>query len=287
MRRMFPLMEGEASGEGAGAGGGGESRDFVGEAAKMGWVPEEKWHGKGAWIDAETFVKRGEEVLPIVLSENKKLKDQILTLQQANQQSAAEAAEFRQYMETARARDKADLDAALREAQDLRKQAVKDGDGEAFEAAEERIEKLRKAAAPAGGGTPQNGGPVHPDWAPWVAQNQWYTADEEMRVDANALAIAIAKKEGLNGKALYDKVTAKMQKLYPDKFETIPARGGAPEGEGEPTSKPTGNGRKAKTYDNLPPDAKLACDRYIKKGWIVGKTQAEARAKYCADYQWD
>lgn len=290
MRRMFSLME-EAAGDTTGAGSG---RDFTAEASKMGWVPEDKWHGKTAWIDAETFVKRGEEVLPIVQADNRKLREQVASLSAQNAQIAQETAEFKTYLEGARAKDKANYEAQLTELQQIRKDAVTSGDGEAFAAADDRIDKLKAAAAT--GTTPpaQQQAPMHPDWAPWLAENQWYSQDQDLMMEANSLVAITAKKTGLTGRALFEAIKAKVAKLNPDKFDEVVERGGGPEERTEPTAPPRKGGAKAQTYENLPLDAKKACDNFIAKGWISGKnadgkemTLAEKRASYCKDYQWD
>ena len=45
-------------------------------AAQMGWVPVDKFRGDPAhWVDAETFVKKGEEVMPILRANNRRLEE--------------------------------------------------------------------------------------------------------------------------------------------------------------------------------------------------------------------
>lgn len=50
------------------------------EAKGMGWRPEEEWDGPdGKWIDAKTFVERGEQIMPILRANNRKMKEELLT----------------------------------------------------------------------------------------------------------------------------------------------------------------------------------------------------------------
>ena len=44
------------------------------EAESQGWVPKERFRGnENDWVDAETFVKRGREILPILRKNNENL----------------------------------------------------------------------------------------------------------------------------------------------------------------------------------------------------------------------
>src|SRR3990167_3011505 len=64
-------------------GGGDEAAAaaLVTEATGMGWSPKESWRGDPEkWIDAETFVARGREVLPILRANNKQLQAKVDTL---------------------------------------------------------------------------------------------------------------------------------------------------------------------------------------------------------------
>ena len=60
-------------------------------AKDMGWAPREEWRGDPErWIDAEQFVHRGEEILPILRSTNRKLQDEVTALK--NEVSATKTA---------------------------------------------------------------------------------------------------------------------------------------------------------------------------------------------------
>lgn len=57
-----------------------EERDYEAEAQDMGWVPEDKFKGqKGQWVDAKTFVEKGEHILPIIKATRDKLRQENLT----------------------------------------------------------------------------------------------------------------------------------------------------------------------------------------------------------------
>ena len=50
------------------------SSEILYEAESQGWVPKERYRGNEAdWVDANTFVKRGREILPILRKNNENL----------------------------------------------------------------------------------------------------------------------------------------------------------------------------------------------------------------------
>lgn len=290
MRNHYSYMDEEGQ---TGGGGGEDTRDYATEASKMGWHPKEKWTGDPEkWVDAKEFVERGEKVLPIVLAQKRELEQKYARLEAETAQMRKDVAEFKTFTERASAREKAELKAQLDAALAARKQAITDGDGDAFTQADEQVQRIKDAAKEAEG-KPAGGteGNAHPDYAAWVAENQWYVTDTEMQIEANGLAISIAGNKRLQGRPLYDEVTKRIKKLYPEKFnDTINAsRGNVAESHSDGGSS-GGNGGvrngKSKTYENLPEDAKRACDKFIKQGFIQGKDLAEKRAKYCAEYDW-
>lgn len=51
-----------------------QSESAEAKALRMGWKPKEEFNGDTSkWVDAETFIKRGEEFLPFVQANNKAL----------------------------------------------------------------------------------------------------------------------------------------------------------------------------------------------------------------------
>ena len=70
------------------------------KARTMGWLPKEKFKGpESSWVDAEQYVKRGEEILPILKANNDKLVQRVTQTETANNelreqlQAATEAIE--------------------------------------------------------------------------------------------------------------------------------------------------------------------------------------------------
>lgn len=301
MYRIFPMLMDEA-GEGDGNGG----RDYPKEASAMGWVEKARWTGDpNKWTDAQTFVERGEKVLPIVLKENRDLKVQVERLQQTQQQMAKDVQEFQAMVTSTAAKDKAALVARYEQALEDRASAVGDGDKDAFSAADKTAKQLEKeveaaAAAEAARKARTSGGGEgeHPDYAEWVKTNAWYKEGTDHFDEANEIARTLTLKSQRAGKTpavgapLFNAVAEVMKKRHPELAkEEGDHMEGTVEGESTPsqqTQQQRGNG-KAHTYDNLPPEAKKACTRFIEQGVIgerQGKTLAEKRQAYCDNYDW-
>lgn len=285
----WPLQDKEG---GEGGGGGGDTHDYTAEASTMGWFPKEKWSGDpDKWVDAKTFVERGKTVLPIVLKRAETAEAKVTTLEGTVAQMQKDMAAFRELTEKAREREKKEFETKYQEALERRAEAVQEGDGKKFAEADDDIRRIEREAKDAVKETKQETKQdVHPDYPAWLAKNQWYVNDRNLQMEANII-YGYKVQDGLKGKALFEAIEKEVKSRHPDIFREdtrgtiVETRedGGGPSRETQDRTR--GNG-KSHVYENLPPDAKAACDRYIRQGWITGKDLAEKRAKYCADYDW-
>lgn len=255
MRTKYFLQEEEKGGEGKGAAAEGAESTPEERAARIGWTPKEKFRGDAAkWVDAETFLKNGEESLPILRENNRKL-------QKALEDSAKTAAEFAKYHEQT---EKRAYERAKKELQAEIKAAAKAGDeAGAAKAADELadVEAEHKLAA--------NKQKADPVWDTWFAQNSWMTTDSELAIEAEVEGFRLRKKgEKSEGIEFLDKVKEALKKRFPEKFgNPRRSQAGAVEGSGGGGD----GGGKGKGWSDLPAEAKAAGERYIKQGYIKDK----------------
>ncbi len=231
------------------------------KAREMGWKPKEQFKGdESKWIDAKSYVERGETVLPIVKAQLRKTQDELEEVKKAALAWTAhtEAAAKREVGEW-----KAKYDAAIQS----KKDAIAQGDGEKVIEAEAAIDDL-KASKP----QPQKETPkVHPDFAAWKAENPWYQTDEERTLQANLIGARLAA-QGLQGRKLFDAVNEKLAEF--EKMASGTARAGAQRG-----GKPSAETKGVKSYENLKPEMRAECDRQFKH--FGGKGTPEAwRARW-------
>lgn len=164
---------------------GVDQKEVEQEARKMGWRPEEEFIGdKSRWVDAETFVERGRQVIPILAQNNRKLQadlskrdEKIVTLQEQleSAQVAIEKLEKhwteanKRAVETAKAQLKTELKAAR-----------EDNDIDAEIAIQEKLRDLGKTNEEA----PKKETPkpekkesesdLSPEIRSWMSDNSWY-----------------------------------------------------------------------------------------------------------------
>ena len=261
------------------------------EAEKMGWIPPTRFKGDPSrFVDADTYIKRGEEVLPIVKEQNKRLHNELDTLKRESQatahalkaaQDAIAQMEERHTVATQKA-----VDDARRQVKAQLAAASEAGDHEGVAELTEQLTKMAvtepaPAKAPAPAPEPQFTPPA--DLVEWNAENPWFGTNKRK----TALALAVAQElreqgETSSGRTFYDKVLAEVDK----ELGVQQPRGDKVEGA---RGSDGGNafGGRGKTYAALPSDARAACDADAKR--FVGegkkyKTINDWRNRYAEIY---
>lgn len=273
--------------------------DIEVKAKEMGWVPLEDFKGNpDNWRDADEYVSRGEEILPIVRKDNERLRAEVAqtkaetarlkALVEAGQEAIVELKTFHSE-DTRRQVEKAqkELRAAI-------KQAKADGDEDREETLREELTEVNAALKEAGP-TPTRDTPnvpsqprVDPAFISWQNDNPWFETDAKR----TALTVAIAqelradpKNVGLVGKAFYDKAAAGADEILnprPGRGHSKLEDGGGSGGPGGGPGSPGG-----KTFRDLPSEARDVCDRQAAK--LVGegrafKTKEAWRAHYVEQF---
>lgn len=264
-------------------------------AEKMGWIPPSRFRGDPErFIDAESYLERGETVLPIVKEQNKRLQAELESLRGesaktaealAAAQEAIEQIELRHSVATQKAVERAreEVKAQLAEASaagDHRGVAELTDQLTQLNAAEKAAEEkpAEKKEAPAKFVPP-------PELTEWNDENPWFGKDR--RKTALALGIAQELREGgerSTGRAFFDLVKEELEKTLgagagePPASKVESARNGGSE-------ESRSSGRKG--YAALPADAKAACDADARQ--FVGpnkryKTADEWRKNYAEIY---
>ena len=259
------------------------TQETIDEARGQGWVPLEEFRDDEAkWVDANTFVKRGREINPILRKHNAELKKQIESLQRDSKEAIEAAKEFREFQKSNFETKKASLEAELAQLRQAKKEAINESDGDRVVAIDEAIDDLKEQKeslkAPVVKEQVQEN-EVDPTLQVWLDKNKWFGEDKSMTRRTNALG-AVLREEfpNLKGQPFLDKLDEEVRKTYPDKFE----REKPQQLEGNSSTRANSGGKKS--YTDLPADAKQACDRFIKQGLYKANTVAESRAAYVADY---
>ena len=256
------------------------------EARQLGWVPQEDFRGaEEKWVDAQTFVERGQQQLPILRENNRRLQGdlaatkgrlaQLETLFAGAQESLVELKKFHDETFTARVdAEKARIRAEIKEARES-------GDVEAELDAQERLGGLQKETKQVTqeAKTPpvqqQQQETLTPEFLAWKAANPWFEQDKKKTAVAMALALTVQQSNpGVVGEKFFEKLDEELAETFPSRpngSKVEGSRGGSGGGQG-------GGG-----YADLPADAKAQCDKDAKK--FVGegrafKSEAEWRKHY-------
>lgn len=251
-------------------------RDFDAEAREHGWRPKDEFLGDPSkWVDAEAFVKRADEVMPLLKAQNAKLKRDFDALRKDLKRAAAhfEGAEKRAFD-----RAKSELETRI-------EAAIETGDLEGGRAALKEIGELR----PVGDEVPQQHTKEEAEEAldAFREEHSWYDK-------AN---LANASEVEINARLYFDRMVDKnierTKELAPADFfklitdmtlDKYPALKGKPS-RVKPTSAVEAGGRgpsgkRGNTFDDLPDGAKRQCDRFVANGII------KTREDYVKTYDW-
>ena len=242
-----------------------EERDWEGEARKQGWRPKEEFDGpEDKWADAQTFVEKGEKIAGILKSKVDRLEERLAAAERANK-------EFGEYHKTQMEREKERSQRRIAELEAERAQAVTDGDGQKFQKLDREIDEERNKQQPQ-----KNGGDNSSFEQQFIEENPWYGKDEDLTIYADGVSERIWN-EGYRGLAYIREVGERVKKKHPDKFGN-PKRNGANDVESGGDRKPKGSAKHS--YEDLPPDAKRACDEFDRQGIMT-------RKDYVAAYEWE
>lgn len=250
---------------------------FIDKAKRLGWTPKDEFKGDpDRWVDAETFVKRGDEVLPILKANNRKLEKALDNLRAENAEMKATFKEFSEHhTKTVQAQYKN----AMRDLEARQAQAAEVGDVEGVKEITREITDLTKEMetkppAPKADNQPAVDPAFQEAFDEWHEDNAWFQKDRPMTLFALDLDAELAEK-GMSPAKRFAEITKQVKAEFPHKFENQrrnqPA---AVEAAGSPAGRKAGKG-----WADLPPEAKAQADRFIRQGLI------KDRDAYVKDYQ--
>lgn len=239
-------------------------RDYEAEAAKDGWAPQDQWKGDpDKWKSAEQFVKDGENINGILKSKVDRLDQRVSELLESNKK-------LNEMSQRQIKKEKAETARLISELESVKAQAITDGDGAAAVKAERDINELRESSKE----DPSE--QMDPLAATWLTNNEWYSTNEKLAAFADGIAERVARR-GFTGQAYYDELTRQVKETFPDEF----GNKNRSRSNGVETDGKVATDSKAKTYDNLPAEAKKACAEFIRD--IPGFTKEQ----YVASYEWE
>lgn len=251
--------------------------DYEYEARRKGWRPEADYTGPaGKWVDAKTFLDRGERF-------TKKLESTIAQMQAKIDSFEGTKAQFRKFFDdqmAKRDREHAEAISALRI---QRSEAIRSGDDALAIELEDRIDatKLQQKAlqAEAKAAAAEKTAPAQekldPVLAEWIEDgNEWLTKDSVLQQHAIAVGKTLRDAgEKAQGRAFLEKVKAQVIDDFPRRFGAVP--GDKPSSSdssssssttGRDTSRSGSASFKGKTERDLPPADLQLMRQFVKDG---------------------
>ena len=234
--------------------GDGADAAVEARAREMGWKPLAEYRGPpGKWQPAADFIARGENILPIVRDQNRRLTERVTKLEGEISGLRVTAQEQLQIIKDLRAMgqraDKAGYERAMAEIKAKTREAVASGDAAAYDQLVAQAEALQESRAAAVATPPAPAEPARPTAAPpppvlspttraFIDENPWFHSDkllsdtmvsfhgEVLREREVTQAMLDADPE--LDRELLDEAKSRVAARYPDRLGVAPAPRPAP-----------------------------------------------------------
>lgn len=243
-----------------------EPTESEAKARRQGWRPKDEYRGPDEkWVDADAFLKRSDEELPVMRERLRKQDKDLAELKGTVTKFAEHHARV----------EKVAYERAMAEVKKERREALAIGDADGFEKAEERLAELKEVKPAAT--QKQAAAEISPDVQTWVQANPWFQSEPRLAKYAEAVCGELQNEDPTRDLSdILKEVAKEVKARFPEKFANA-KRAAPPAVEGATT---VSAGKGSKSYANLPPEAKAACDKFLKQGLIKSK---EDYLKY---YDW-
>ena len=264
--------------------------EVIREAESQGWVPKERFRGNESdWVDAEIFVKRGREILPILRKNNENLMKDLNATKEQLKEFREAAEEFKKFQKESYERKAQEYEQRIQNIKESRAQAISDGDGQKVNALDDALDQakdelkeakqaVRDVNKPSAEPEPSPTNTIEPGLQVWLDRNTWFGEDRRMTALANGIGESLRIEfPSLKGEQFLEKLDEVLAEEFPTKFGKKQSPASRVESGSGRTGRSSGN---AQTYDNLPSEAKAACDRFVKQKLMT-------REQYVADFDWN
>ena len=228
------------------------SEDVEQRARAMGWVPQEDFRGdEERWVDAETFLDRGENIMPI-------LKERLSKFEKERELTTAKLEKVTQnlekFAEYHKQTYKRAYDNAFRDLEAKKREAVGAGDTDAYDKLQQEYEDLQKEVDDLRSQQAPEQVAESPVFQGWLSENSWYNDDQDMRYFVDALGANLqANQVYTNDNDFYAELSRRAKLAFPHKF-TNPKQVAPATVEGDTgTTEPIATG---KTWTDVPAEAK-------------------------------
>lgn len=255
------------------------------EARDYGWAEKDKFKGpEDKWKPASEYVEWAKQSGRVPRAEFDRIVKQFPNLSRENQQLKSQLDEIKgtlnQFVEFSSKAEERAYKRAQQELQAKIEQAAANADPVAARAAMAELEALKPEAPKAPKTETKTDPQIDPVIQDWISKEDWFNRDRTLNAVATAFFGEIEQAHpGMSRAEQLAETKKRVVAKFPEKFGINPARENAAS-VATPSGQASGRKSGKKTYDDLPADAKQACDKFVRT--IPGYT----REKYIADYDW-
>jgi hypothetical protein len=255
------------------------------EARDYGWAPKEQFKGPvDKWKPADEYLGWAKQVGRLPKSEFDAIKSQFPAIRQENQALKGELTEIKttlnQFVEFSSKAEERAYNKARRELEARIETAATNADPVAARAAMAELEQLKPEPKVEPKKVEAQTVAADPVIQDWISKEEWFTKSRALNAFAtDEFGELERSKPGMPKADILAEVKRRTMEKFPEKFGINPARDNP-----VTVASPSGQMRtpkRGKTYDDLPADAKVACDKFVKQ--IPGYT----REQYVKQYDWD
>ena len=253
----------------------------IASAGAKGWVPKNLYKGEASkWVDAKTFLERGERFTVNLQREVSELRTKLESFEGTK-------AAFTKFHEETVAKKEEEIKDTISALRVQRSKATREGEDELAVELEDQIELLRgqqkELQAPVttekDKQAPPDASVPNPVMDEWIDDgNQWFKTDSQLRDYAIAIGDALYNNgETLRGRKFLDKVREQVESDFPRKFRALAAVQGGGASLVEGAGGGGGGSGGSKTERDLPQEDRDLMRQFIKEGWTT-------KEKFLASY---
>lgn len=192
------------------------------KALARGWRPKEEFEGDPEeWVDAKTFVEKGElmDIIHTTRRDRKRVEEELNALK-------GTVGELRDHYEKMA---KSEVESKLKELRKERREALRVEDLETADELEDRIDEIRQQKTKLEQQEVEQPAPEQPVLSPevqqWLNNNPWANENssgfqQDIASEAYLLLQAEVARTGDRSTRSLDVVKSKMEKLYPERFSS-------------------------------------------------------------------
>lgn len=264
-------------------------------ASDLGWTTKDKFRGDAArWVDAKTFLERGQTVLPLIKKQKERLETEVTELRARDAARESELKAMRVALKAVEESQQDDLAervvAAKEDLEDQIAKASEDGDHRRIAKLTVQLteliaaDKAKIATPPTDEDKTLTPPPLSAEHRAWAAENRsWLESDAKRANMAVALGQAIAREGEFRGAAFYAELDRRLDQYYEKGGKPVDKVGGGRSSADNNDARGSGG----KSYADLPADAREACTSMERRMVGAGKPhkdKASWQKSYASQY---